>query len=93
SLADVEGISAAFAAVVLVLDLQTDPATCLAWLTRRWLRNAAEPVVVLGTADTAEWEWTLRSVGVTSFLTDPIAGRDLARLCRQLLSATVTPNG
>ncbi|HUQ72952.1 MAG TPA: hypothetical protein VM165_25715 [Planctomycetaceae bacterium] len=93
SLVEVEGISASYPAVVVVLDLHTDATASLAWLTRRWLQNAAEPVVVLGTADTAEWEWTLRGVGVTSFLTDPIAGRDLARLCRQLLSAAVTPNG
>ena len=83
-LSDLDAVREEFGEAVLILDFSADAMGCLAWLARRL---AKDPLVVLGSPESADLESTLRSLGVTSFQSELIGGADLARLCRRLLQA------
>jgi hypothetical protein len=70
-------------AVVLIVDLASSDTAGLAWLMR--LRMVVDPMIVLASPELADWEWTLRSLGISSFRTDSLSGSELARQCRRWL--------
>jgi DNA-binding response OmpR family regulator len=85
---ELDALRTNYDAVVIVFELASSSLTTwLTWLTRR--RIVDDPVVILGSPELAELEWTFRSAGVASFRIDPISGRELARQCRQWLTLRV----
>ena len=68
---------------VLVVEFHVSPAECLQWLGGRSEASAECAVVVIGTAQSAEFEWLVRELGATHFVPETIGGAALATLCRK----------
>lgn len=87
---ELDAVRANYASAVIVIEWRHDAPAIMKWLMDRVAVRPADPLIVLADEAFADWEWTLRGLGVTSFLTQPPSGRDLSRLCRTLLAATDT---
>ena len=84
---DIFPIVDGFSKAIIVIDLDTSIADCLAWLGTEVAKHPIHiPIIAIGSAATADLEWRLREAGVTAFLPEMIAGPDFARLCRRQLS-------
>lgn len=68
---------------VLAIEFDVSPAECLQWLGGRAGIAAECPAIVIGTEQTAEFEWLVRELGATDFVPETIGGRALAALCRK----------
>jgi hypothetical protein len=75
----------ALRADVAVLQLSAAPADVLHSLGRLTAAGIDRGLVVMATSDLADLEWGVRELGVDAFVTEQIAGEDLARLCRRQL--------
>lgn len=71
---------------LVVLELRAEPAECLQFLGRRMENVWQVPVMILLSSDLSDLEWSLRELGVASIRRDDADGRDLARICRRLLT-------
>jgi DNA-binding response OmpR family regulator len=83
SLRDVADRSANVARGVIVLDLTADTAECLRFLGNRLGDVETLPIFVVGSAQTAALEWTVRELGATAFFPGTIPGHEMAALCRR----------
>jgi hypothetical protein len=88
--AQLDIVRANYASAVIVIDLRDKPTSVLKGLLERDTAGQFDPIIVLADETLADWEWTLRGLGVTSFWTQPPSGRELARLCRTALALTGT---
>ena len=68
---------------VLVLDFDAAPADCLRFLSHEVCGPRRLRTIVIGSADAAPLEWTIRDLGALDFLAGPPRGDELARLCRR----------
>jgi DNA-binding NtrC family response regulator len=68
---------------VLVLDFDAAPADCLQFLGREVCRPRRIATIVIGSADAAALEWTIRDLGALDFFARAPRGDELARLCRR----------
>ena len=68
---------------VLVLDFDAAPADCLQFLGREACSLRRVTTIVIGSADAASLEWTIRDLGALAFLARAPRGDELARLCRR----------
>ncbi len=85
SLSDLVPATNGFTSSLILLDLDSAPADCLAWLSLQFHEPLRRPVVACASNDLADLEWTVREAGAIGFVGDDAAGRELARLClRQL---------
>ncbi len=88
SVQDLAAATNDFTQALIVLDLDSAPADCLSWLSRRLRIHPARPVIVCASADFADLEWTVREAGTIGFVSDEVTGADLARLCLRQLRLT-----
>ncbi len=82
---EVSAIIATPIADVVVLDLPEDLADCLQWLSKLVTAYRSPSIIVLGSADSTDVEWTLRDAGVRDVLMGDVSGERLAQICRRLL--------
>lgn len=69
---------------VVVLDCESNPATCLQFLGRRLRIPSPPPVVTIAGRRTAALEWSVRELGTTAFLRERPDGGLLASYCRRM---------
>jgi len=80
---ELDVLAAAHGTTVIVYELASNPAGCLAWLAAR--RTRPLPTIVMGSETTAELESVCRELGAHSFIPELITRIDLADLCRRWL--------
>jgi hypothetical protein len=74
-----------FASALILLDMDSAPVNCLAWLSLQFRETLRRPVIACASTDLADLEWTVREAGVIGYVGDDVLGSELARLClRQL---------
>ena len=74
-----------FAAATILIDIDSSPVDCLAWLSVQLREPLRRPVIACASSDLADLEWTVREAGAIAFVGDEVSGGELARLClRQL---------
>lgn len=78
---ELDVLAAAHETTVIVYELASNPAECLAWLAAR--RGTPRPTVVMGSEATAELESVCRELGAHSFIPELISRTGLADLCRR----------
>ncbi|MEK6259363.1 MAG: hypothetical protein AABP62_12170 [Planctomycetota bacterium] len=77
-----------FAAALILLDIDSAPVDCLAWLSLQFREPLRRPVIACASTDLADLEWTVREAGAIGFVGDDASGRELARLCWRQLRLT-----
>ncbi len=77
-----------FAAALVVLDLDSAPVDCLAWLNLQFREPLRRPVIACASTDLADLEWTVREAGAIGFVGADISGGELARCCLRQLRLT-----
>ena len=75
----------AFRADVAVLQLGAAPAEVLHGLARRMSAGSDRGVIIVAKSELSDVEWGVRELGADAFVSEQIAGEDLARLCRRQL--------
>lgn len=81
SLENLVTLTEKFSESVIVLDLDSAPEECLAWLENQFKRPNKPAVIACASHDLFQLEWTVREAGVIAYVNDEISGRDLARVC------------
>jgi len=73
------------ASAIILLDMDSSPISCLAWLAH-WCRKAhRHPVIVCASTELDDLEWIIRETGVIAFQGALVSSGQLAKLClRQL---------
>jgi hypothetical protein len=72
----------------IVIELPSDAAGCLQWLSSFMTRPRVTPIIVICSADAADLEWPLRDAGVREVIVGDLDGERLARSCRRLWPST-----
>ena len=72
---------------VIVLDLGAGADECLRFLSRSSADALPASILVIGSAKTAELEWTARELGAVQFEWDHVGGAQLAKFCRSQLES------
>lgn len=72
---------------VVVIDFEAAPADSLQFLGRMMDGLSPAPVVVVGSKQSAELEWSIRELGAAAFLRECYSGSELAQLCRRQFAA------
>lgn len=86
SLAAAESLVDASPGSLLLMDLSVGAAECLRFAMRAWERAIPVRILLIGSSGTSGLEWAARELGVDHFLSTPIRGDELARLCRRQVS-------
>jgi DNA-binding response OmpR family regulator len=68
---------------LVILDLEADVEGCLVGLSRLMVRSPSPTILVVASASSRDLEWTVRELGATAFLEEPIPGDDMAEWCRR----------
>lgn len=68
---------------VAILELDAAPAECLRTLARLMTRSPSPTILVVASSAYRELEWSVRELGATAFLEEPIAGDEMAAWCRR----------
>lgn len=68
---------------LLILDLDFDPEGCLITLARLMARSPSPTILVVASEMHRNLEWTIRELGATAFLEEPIPGDEMAERCRR----------
>ena len=83
SVAAIASVSDVPAVAVIVLSLDAAPADVLRFLENRSRRGDGLAIIVVASARWGELEWRIRELGATDFIVEPVAGDDMARMCRR----------
>jgi hypothetical protein len=75
----------ALQADLAVLQLAASHADVLHSLGQRMAAGSGRGVIIVATPELSRFEWDVRQLGVDTFVSERIAGEDMARLCRRLL--------
>ena len=76
---------------LIVLDLTTDPAGCLAVLSHLHRASLVANAIAIAPPELSGLEWPLREAGVLSFLDSAVSAETLTRHCLQKLGRTPDP--
>ena len=69
---------------VIVIVLAEAETQCLQFLGRMAGRQNSPAVIVVGTSQTQELEWTARELGVSHFVSEKFSSEEMADICRKL---------
>lgn len=68
---------------VVILELDAAPAECSEMMARLLTRTPSPTILVVASSAYQNWEWSLRELGATTFLEEPIPGDEMAQWCRR----------
>ena len=71
---------------VIVIVLANAETQCLQFLGRMANKQNSPAIIVVGTPQTQELEWTARELGVSHFVSENFSSEEMADICRKLAS-------
>lgn len=90
---DLVSAVATYEKAVVVLAIDSSPADCLNWMTRRLLRGDETSVIAVVSVNMSSLEWAIREAGAVEVVCDDIGGCALSQICLRAIKDLASGGG